>query len=477
MSVNHTRIELPKQLSKEKNVEPCSFYQNLRFTPNNGSSIVLGNSTQTSIIELTPQSIINFSKLKLQFTRSAVVAAPAGTIPTNCAGSNYYLLNNAFCSFINRIQIFDSKNLILLDMNNCEIVSKSLAFNKTFGNRTEVNCFNFSGIRSTLDPIPSSNPGWNPYYFPINQPVTTIDEPSNVEYSNAASNLSAKNYNLNLSDLVYDSILSLDRNIYSANSIFIKITWNPISKVSFGTIAWAGTSGSGAFAGPGGVPVTFALSNIQINMYSEANPILANIIKMNPQEETIIYAEPQLNVLTFGGSTQQSSMRIISNALPGEARLYKMYYWLAKGDATYKINNTSNLLTSTTNGVQMVCGAIAQSWRLYVNNNLILDLNISVNQDDLELVKNQYATNSFKSAGCYYENGAVSYVFGSNYSSKDEYSQMTLKGVDFNQNGEIILQNLFSINGAQDLTHYAMFVVLRCLYIQNGMFSWYPSVR
>lgn len=132
---NHTNIELPKQLSKTKNVEPSSFYQNLKFTPNNGSSITLGNSTQTSIIELTPQSIINFSKLKLQFTRSALSAA--------AGASNYYFLNNSFCSFINRLQIFDSKNLILLDLNNCEIVSKALQFNKEAADRTETNCFNF----------------------------------------------------------------------------------------------------------------------------------------------------------------------------------------------------------------------------------------------------------------------------------------------------------------------------------------------
>lgn len=219
--------------------------------------------------------------------------------------------------------------------------------------------------------------------------------------------------------------------------------------------------------------VSFTLSNIQLNMYSEGNPVLANIIKSNPLDECIIYPEPQLNVLSFSGTTQQSSMRIISNALPGEARLYKMYYWLAVADSGLYINNTSNLVST----YPLVCGAIATSWRLYLNNNLTLDINISASQEDLELVQNQYRTNSFKSNSCYYENGGVSYVFCSEKANSSEYSQMVLKGVDFNQNGEIILQNYFTINGSQTLTHYAMFVVLRTLYIQNGVFSWYPSVR
>ena len=474
---NHTNIELPKQLSKTKNVEPSSFYQNLKFTPNNGSSITLGNSTQTSIIELTPQSIINFSKLKLQFTRSALSAA--------AGASNYYFLNNSFCSFINRLQIFDSKNLILLDLNNCEIVSKALQFNKEAADRTETNCFNFWGYRGSYDTVIATSHA-SPYYYPLilvsgstykAVPVNCIDEPSTIEVSytggavGANGNLLARNYNFNLSDLAYDSILSLDRNIYSANSIFIKITWNPMNKITGGIAADFGIVAPASTTNLSGV--SFTLSNIQLNMYSEGNPVLANIIKSNPLDECIIYPEPQLNVLSFSGTTQQSSMRIISNALPGEARLYKMYYWLAVADSGLYINNTSNLVST----YPLVCGAIATSWRLYLNNNLTLDINISASQEDLELVQNQYRTNSFKSNSCYYENGGVSYVFCSEKANSSEYSQMVLKGVDFNQNGEIILQNYFTINGSQTLTHYAMFVVLRTLYIQNGVFSWYPSVR
>lgn len=224
--------------------------------------------------------------------------------------------------------------------------------------------------------------------------------------------------------------------------LYLRITWNPVVNI--------GCSSLTAIGGAGGTPLscTFPISNLSLSVYSQANPIIENMLKekfMTMQE--IIIPDIQANWIGMTASTYQAtSIKVIWNW--NKWALYKTYCVLTCSDIVGNIFNWNNNSNAYNNNVYKW-----SNFKLYVNTNLILDLNARQG-DDYKHVTSQHTNHSFSSTRFFYDVSPVVNVFDSNTIGDESNYDGSLKGLLFdNSNNELMLQHQFNTaNNAY--THY-----------------------
>lgn len=242
--------------------------------------------------------------------------------------------------------------------------------------------------------------------------------------------------------------------------MYLRITWNANNRIG----CFAETN----FANPGGFAAgaTIPLVNLTLTIYTQANSLIEQMTKQQwMQQQEIIIPEIQWTALWFNQSTSsQSSVKVISNS--NKASLYKTYCVIMQLDAPGRINNSYNMNGTTT---YTYC-------RLYVNWNLILDLDPTKLQDYKHLTT-QHKAHSFCSLGFWYEISPIVNIYDASPVDDEPIYKNEMKGLPFDNSGnEILINHQFTTTNTA-LTHYVFAILLKAIYILNGEVSLVPFVN
>lgn len=454
-----SRIELQNELDTKNIVYPSSYYKNYMINPIGPSPSVLNDTSNPQITyELPADSIINFSKLQFSFSRAA-------TALTHAAG--YAAIPSNYNCFINRIEVYTGAgNLKLLDLNNADIYSKASAhlMNDYLKNAPSAGIlFPYSG---TTDLLPNSAIAKD-----------TTNTYKNWELSvDAAQNsaMAAKNYNFRLGDCYPDTIMNLNKSIYIAKSVFIRLTFNNTKRIIT------------AFTTGGGYDITRALSvngmpvsNFALKVYTENDPLIIEQVK-NQSRQGVSYVMPDIvsNVYTLNGNGTKGIQFKISNLTGNtDSRLYKAYSLLNLISGTNAsippaILPTSNYSVDGT-------GNKYSYLSLFVNSQNILNLDINA-YDDVQHMISQHSNHSLTDDKTLKDNGVICNIFDTR-PCKNSYDDDELKGLLFSNSGDITLNWQYTILPASDnivsgganfvYENHQYAVVLRKLFARNGELS------
>jgi len=455
-----SKIELQNEIESQIIVKPVSHYKNYAISPT-GTNITELNTTSNPQItfEFPADSILNFSRVHLTFNRTNTSG--------NTVASNYLYIPTNYFPFISRIELYTSGgNLKLVDLPQADVYSKSSAYmNNNF-------LKNFGKVSSIL--YPKQNYGGNLINDLPNSSANgdgnSVVEFDSYEWSDGAE-FGARAYNVRLGDAFPDTIFNLNKSIYVAKSVFLRITFNNINKI-VGTCVKAST-----------VPVAFsntskmAVSNFQLKIYSENDPLIIEQLK-NQSRQGVSYVMPDIvsNVINTQGSGVKGFQMKVSNMTGNnDSRLYKCYSILnATGNNAYipyLILPTSNYNNEKYNYLS-----------LFVNSFNILNLDTTM-ADDLQHLVLQNADHSITDLTYIKDIGSICNVFDTS-PAKKEYNQDELKGLLFGPSGDITINWQYTIpTGVDDVIsggtnpsyeNYQHAVILRKLYAKDGQLSTVP---
>ena len=463
-----TELVLQNQMDQKKYQTPSSYYKNFKLTPQGTNITNIGTSTQQLLFEFAADNVVNLSRCSLNFNRLLASASSAA--------STRYIIPTNYFPYIQRIELYTSNNIRLVDVQNCDIYNKNSApVNFNFLSNTSQNglLFPSSRVDNTLSVIAGDA------YLNSVIKSSVLMGSNNLDYSDLAGNFTAnvgfgtrRKINVRLGDILPDSIFNVDQDIYFGKTLYCRITLNPIDKIMVQVASDLST-----YTALGSVSLN--VSNFQINMYVQANPMISQLIKENNNKgQTLIIPEIYSNSYQLVGSGLKSSiLKVLSNA--PKCKLYKMYSCLINSNAANKfnINNTSNY-DANNDGTLGKYNYIY----LYLNSNNILSLDTTTD-DDLNNCLLQYGSHSFTDYISWRDCGVFPYVFDSQKIEKGEmqYDGNTLKGIDFPNSNEISLQISYNcistndnISNNANYTNHVFAVVLKEVYLKNGDLSLVP---
>lgn len=409
-----------EQLRKENIESFTSYYKNLLISPIGGGGTQTLSTSPAYVQFEIPSGVYNFSRMTLEFTLANTNASAAQSL---------YILPTDYCSLIQWVQMYTSNsNVYLIDLQNVDIYSKSLASVLDYKNRSKNDGFIFQSDRSGIEssqtlvinvgndanpPVVAAVNGITPAVNVLpsnlyivtqpdtqnNQAVTSsgyhvkcdfltslvagtqtfvagkpgnVNELSHIHYQKnvATSRFLTENYNIKLKDLLHDSFFIIDKDFYIASSMFLKIIFNTRDKILF---QLSGASNAGNLAG-NTINVALAnaqdvtLTNIWLMSYIQANPQLEMMVRESSNKtETIIMPRVMTNSMSFAaGSTNQNTTFRVNSIF--ESRLYKNYYQIVDTGSTLVPNYTSNILMWATScndlHEELGGGAIANQWAI-----------------------------------------------------------------------------------------------------------------
>lgn len=459
-----SQLLVQPQLNNKTGEYGSSYYKMLKISPQSGNNPILSTSIQTWTFEIPASNIVNFSRLRLGFTRGVISTTANPPVAVVSPNDYFYLLPSNYMQYINRIELFTSNNIRLVDLNYAEIYNKLAGPTMLdYKHRNELDGFLFPSSRSTLTITPATGD------VPLDNAISCLNM-DDISYNirgAVAGNVLLQNINFLLADAYPDTIFNVNKDLYIWKVVYLRIWWNPISKL--GGNAKANIADAPlALIGTGNVAVTIPITNLTLWVYTQANPDISMIVKnMSSQQIEVIIPEVQSNSISLSGTLQSSSVKIISNSL--RAKLYKTYCGLFRADTLSAQNSCMNYLAENLAG-----GAIWTNGRLYLNSDLILDLN-STTGEDYGHVISQFKNNSFPTRNTFYNISPFANIFDSQLSTDDEVYNNDLKGVSFNSGNEILLNHQFNCV-AGSYTHYIFGIVLKSIYMLNGDFSYIPFV-
>lgn len=503
-------VQIQKELDKSIIIQPISYYKNYKITCDGGTSVTIGASSQTSTFKIPSNNVLNFSKMSINFNMAAIA---------NVANMLKFI-HTSFCPFWSRIELLTSQNLYLVNLNNVREYNKlSAACNLNKDERTNADGFmhpserNFNifsvsgqsvlgvannnleasasaflttpllariiglGYGVTLDPTDNTavnigaalNLQKSAYHFkldPFLNPLATdlirraeINDYSNnrcshlvITEANANGELPQLDYSIRLGDLLPDSIFNVDKDIYISDQLTFRITW-VVRGLLGGTSEENGISGAAVF------PNDAVLTNLYLNHYIQANPEIVQLYRQQSQnqEELIIPEIQSYNLSITGAGNQSTSIKIISNAT--KSRLYKCYGGLFTADALFRNGNSCNINEIKYSAVNV-----------YLNSNMILTLDATSNED-YDHTRHIFKNHSFRSISSYKECGVIPLFFSPGKSTMDEYNNNELKGQDFMQSNDLVLNYQFTAVPATALIHNIFCVILRPIYMKQGILS------
>lgn len=454
-----SKVELQNEIETNNVVKPVSYYKNYAVNPIGSVPANLTTNTNPQItFELPADSLINFSRLIFSFARgpAAVVHANTTIAAIPC---NYF-------PFISRIEVYTgSGNLKLLDLNNSDVYSKCSAhLMNEFSKNTPSNGLLFPRNLTGANLLVGSD-----FLATSAQIKNGIFSYQNYELSanTADAAIPAKNYNVRLGDAYPDTIFNLNKTIYIAKSVFIRMTFNNTNKI-IGCIT-STVSGVPITSTPGSIPV----SNFALKTYTENDPLIIDQVKRQSQSGAS-YVMPDIvsNQISVSGAgikgLQSKFTNMTGNA---DSRLYKCYSIL---------NNTGGALASfiplpTSNYSDGKYSYLS----LFVNSQNVLNLDVTAD-DDIHHMILQHANHSLTDDDTIKDNGVICNVFDTS-PAKKEYDVDELKGLSFGT-GDITINWQYTIPaGSADsiisglvapvYDNYQFGVVLRKLYAKDGQLS------
>lgn len=246
--------------------------------------------------------------------------------------------------------------------------------------------------------------------------------------------------------------------LYIQKVLYLRITWNDIS--SLGSMS---LTNIGAVDG-NRINFNIPLKSLWLWIYVQANSMIEQLTKNKfcEKQQEIIIPDIQCNWITVWGSYQWTSVKVISNSV--KAALYKTYNLICFEDRVKNKLNSNNI-----GGIKWTQG------KLYVNADLILDLNVLTN-DDYKHVTTQHKNHSFISQQFFNDVSPYVNVFDSNPITDEETYDGWLKGKSFDNSGnEILINHQFNMTSADSVfNHYIFAVILKAVYFLNGEISLVP---
>ena len=472
-----SELILQNQMDQKKYNTPSSFYKNFKLTSQGTNVTSIGTSTQQLLFEIPADNIVNLSRCSLSFYRLTVtnnVGVDTNATNTYCIPTNYF-------PFIQRLELYTSNNIRLVDVQNVDIYNKlSAPCNFNFLQNTSENGLLFPSRRLVTGASLVGDGYINSYSL-----SSTIIGYGNIDYGTAQGNYSVnvnfganRRINVRLGDILCDSIFNVDQDIYFGKTLYLRITLNPIDKI----LMDVGANDFSTFASV--TNKLLKVSNFSLNILVQANPMISQLVKENNTKgQTLIIPEIYSNSYQMIGGGQKSSiLKVLSNA--PKCKLYKLYSCLISSNngAYLNINNTSNWDSSEGDvDVQTVLGKYNYIY-MYLNSNNILNLDVNLD-DDLNLILQQYGSHSFTDYISFRDTGVFAYVFDSQKIEKGEgqYDGNTLKGIDFPSSNEHSLQVQYNcistnnnISNNANYTNHMYAVVLKEIYLKNGDLSLVP---
>ena len=237
-----SRIILQKQLTNNNETYPTSYYKMMKIGAQSNSNPTISSSTSQTTFEIPGGNVINLSRLRISFLRGAV-----------SAGVNTYFqyLYTSFMALIQRIELYSSSNIRLVDVNYVD------AYNKVASpcvlnvkHRTKIDGFLYPAINRFLKTpvlfeLTSPTVGddacgnFNPFVPSLSNtavnptPIQSIEEPDYIICSVSNANATplvaeTSSFNMLLKDILPDSIFALDQDLFIQKVLYLRITWNSI---------------------------------------------------------------------------------------------------------------------------------------------------------------------------------------------------------------------------------------------------------
>lgn len=506
------------QLSKENVKSYPSYYKNLLISPIGGGSTQTISTSQSSLLFEIPPGVYNFSRCSLEFSMA---------IAGNAAANSLYILPTDYCTFFQSIQMYTSNsNVYLIDLQNVDIYSKSLASVLDYKNRSENDGFvyqssrdvkcgpaalkNYSanpaannpadltqvqqsgmqiwlgadaagGFSCTTDFIlnASQNVGGASIICYPSQPGK-LNELSHFHYQKvaAAQPFAATQFNIKLKDILHDSFFVIDRDFYISSSMFLKIIFNT---KNFVVMNITGNTGNANI----GVNVVaentndITLTNIKLMSYVQANPQLEMLIRESAKgTQEIIMPRVVTNSMSFTATTTQNTTFRVNSIF--QSRLYKNYYNIVD-TATAVKNLTSNIVTTVDanakNELSWTVGRLFTNYQIYINNQLFMFHNPTL-YEDFDYYKQYFKKSSLTNLKAFYAQGGIYTVFDTEpVDGENEYKVVNYKGLEMPNNEQIFQYNITTVaNSANVNIHYLHSVLLSKLYYKDGLFFTMPPI-
>lgn len=401
-----------------------------------------------SLFEVPSSNIIDPYDIHIAFNFPAVTHDNA-----NVAA----MIAKNYCNYWTRLEAFTAQNNYLCNAEQLNIYSALTApITLNASKRTEIQGFMHQSNRTV---IPSGD-GTNTLAI-TGDPFVQCQLPAKAynEYSNFQTTTGkaintptiAKAYCIRLGDLCPDSFFNVSKKLYLSSPIWIRFTWNVKNNLVFGSDV--NMANSIVYAGG-----DIAISNLRLITSIEADPLIVSIIQQRSKElEELVIPDLRTTTFSFGASTIQStSVRVIPDA---ECKFWRMYYGLQTVDAVGDLNNLSNdnakVTSITTN----------------VNSKFLKTIQTALNED-FEDVLEYFDNHSLKSINSYKNFSTFVNVFDTE-KYKGEPIKQELRGLDFMNGGEIVV-NMQANTANNAYTHWAFCVVLKKIYMKNGILSKIP---
>lgn len=458
-----TQPELQSKLKSTIN----SHMKNYRISPTSGMPTNFTTSSQTVVFEIPGDTCFNASKVSLNFERGAIASL----------GGYYNAVPNFYVPYIERLELKSANGTILVDVNSVAMYSRltSLLLNN-FRENTQVSGMVYPGATIVTDANATNLQGTDPY-LDNRSSVTalasgndaglnlgTLVRAAQYDWSKLGAALPAKNINISLQDLLPDSFWGINKEIYNSRNLYLRIqfasykSWLYRPNETFTSMSNADPTS----------PITF--NNLSLNMYVEANPQIAQIIKDKyNSQQVLICPEIQSNNIVISNAAGYRSI-IVKVLNSGDARLYKFYSGLVSGNATdfYLQNNTSNYNNLKYTDVE-----------LYLNTLQLLNLSTTNNQD-VEHCLQFYKNHSFSDLNSFKVVSPFTHVFDSSMVDDKLYDGLTIRGIPFdNPQGEHSLQIRYNLvasaanvpvnpNNQTSHTAHIFCILMKPIYIKGG---------
>lgn len=421
-----------------------SHYKINKFSPVSGNLTSFTTSTQTTTFEIPGQNIYNFSKVYINFERGSITAPGTATY--------YNFIVNSYIPYIDRVILKTQNGTIICDTSNCDVYSRlSMPLLNNFKENTQLNSALYPTDSVVTKTANTEFQGCDPYIdnkqSGASPPATDLSMSANtlLRYSNydmGANNeaLPSKNINIQLSDLLRDSIFGVDKNIWIGRNLYLTITWRSYKNWLYKPTIVGGTSFGMDNNDPGNA---ITCNNLQLITYNEANPFIVESIKQKQSEKDFSIVIPDLkdNNIVIGNSAGDRSV-LVKVLNPGNGMFYSFYAGLVSGNIAnfYTTNNTSNYANAKYSDI-----------KFFLNNLQLGDLSATSNQD-LEHMLQFYKNHSFSDLASFKVSSPFSHIFDCSPRDEKLWDGQTLRGVSFdNPQGEHSLMLTYKLNAPSNV--------------------------
>lgn len=462
-------IELQENLKSQLVVKPSWFYKKISVPPVSPLTTIWTGTGQC--VFYIPWGVLNFWLIELQM--SIWIAA--------ALNNNQNSLHCDYFPFLYRVElIWTQNNISLVDIIEVDKYWKIIGpLYNNFSQRSSWDGFMFKSSRTAINNNNNTTgdaPNAGLATVALNAIINnqggqaagaqmTNDFPAVYIYGANNAVLTA-NFNINLKDLLPDSLFSLNKDIPSENLI-LRLTFRDRSYIYCHML----TAGYTMVAQQAGAAGDITLTNLNLNVYSQSNPDLINVINWKNQNgEEIIIPNVQCYSQSYGANVVNHSSSIRPVCAFNNAHLYKTYWSVFLWDVA---NAGAALLQCNNSNHNNALWLNASYW---LNNEILKQLNCAL-YDDYRDIKRQFKDGDILDVSLTRAWGALLQTFDSDKIKEwEEYNKNELKGIPYNYlNRDITIQTNFTLqNLANAATDYTYIVSLVSLYCKNGKFWTIP---